>query len=192
MQERPTMECLFENIGPVRFIRTKRSRYIKITVRPFNGVRVSYPYYSSRKQALAFVDERRDWLLKNVGIMREYEKAHAALCRDMPRIELKEAKRFLTDRVNELSRNTSFFFTRISVRTQKTLWGSCSSKNAISLNKQLLVLPPELQDYVIYHELVHTRIKNHSKRFWDELCRYVPDAKERDKKLRRFHPGGLL
>lgn len=185
------MECQFEDIGTVRFVRTKRARNIKITLRPFKGVRVSYPYYSSRKQAIAFVEERKEWVLKNMRSMAEYEDKHTRLCRDMPGIDLKEAARILTERVYFLSRNTSFFFTRITVRSQKTLWGSCSAKNAISLNKQLIRISPELRDYVIYHELVHTRIKDHSKRFWDELKRYVPDAKECDKRLRCFHPGGL-
>jgi predicted metal-dependent hydrolase len=75
------------------------------------------------------------------------------------------------------------------VKNQKTRWGSCSEKNNINLNVNLVLLPDELIDYAILHELVHTRVKNHSKRFWAELDKLVGDAKKNDKKLKnhRLH-----
>jgi hypothetical protein len=75
------------------------------------------------------------------------------------------------------------------VKNQKTRWGSCSEKNNINLNANLVLLPDELIDYAILHELVHTRVKKHSKRFWDELDKLVGNAKKLDQKLKkhRFH-----
>ena len=77
-------------------------------------------------------------------------------------------------------------FNRASVKNQRTLWGSCSSRNNINLNINLLRLPEELRDYVILHELVHTRHKNHSREFWRELDRSVGDAKSLQRHLRKF------
>jgi hypothetical protein len=77
------------------------------------------------------------------------------------------------------------------VKNQKTRWGSCSDKNNINLNINLVRLPDELIDYVILHELVHTRIKNHSHQFWEEMNKVVEDPKSLDKKLRQYTPSLL-
>ncbi|MFC1990575.1 M48 family metallopeptidase [Chloroflexota bacterium] len=79
----------------------------------------------------------------------------------------------------------------MSIRNQKTRWGSCSHKNNINLNMKLVLLPDELVDYVILHELVHTRIHNHSKRFWVELDKYVGDGKLMTSRIKKTGMGLL-
>jgi predicted metal-dependent hydrolase len=96
----------------------------------------------------------------------------------------------LIDRLNRLAQRHGFRYNRVFVRNQKTRWGSCSALNNISLNINLVRLPQELIDYTILHELVHTRIKNHSRRFWQELDKILGDAKQIDKKLSEY--GALL
>ena len=66
----------------------------------------------------------------------------------------------------------------------KTRWGSCSAKNNINLNMLITYLPKHLQDYIILHELVHTRIKNHSNQFWNILDGIVGDARGMHKELK--------
>ena len=75
----------------------------------------------------------------------------------------------------------------IKVKSQKTLWGSCSSKNNINLNINLIKLDQELIDYVILHELTHVKIKNHSKKFWQELEKLEPKARISEKKLKNYN-----
>jgi len=75
----------------------------------------------------------------------------------------------------------------IKIKSQKTLWGSCSSKNNINLNINLIKLDQELIDYVILHELTHLNIKNHSKKFWQELEKLEPEAIILDKKLKNYN-----
>ncbi|PIE79018.1 MAG: hypothetical protein CSA15_04890 [Candidatus Delongbacteria bacterium] len=77
-----------------------------------------------------------------------------------------EAQDFLSKRVAFLANKHGFEYGKLSFRNQKTRWGSCSYKNNISLNIQLMRLPLHLVDYVIIHELCHTVHKNHSKQFW--------------------------
>ena len=72
-----------------------------------------------------------------------------------------------------------------------TRWGSCTNENNISLNKMLYILPSELQDYIILHELLHTRIKNHGKEFWAELDRLTNGAKRLHKTINANYPLGL-
>jgi predicted metal-dependent hydrolase len=78
----------------------------------------------------------------------------------------------------------------VTIRNQKTRWGSCSAKNNLSLNIKLALLPDELRDLILVHELVHTRIKNHGPDFWRELKSIYPDARKLDRQVNRL--GGLL
>jgi len=76
--------------------------------------------------------------------------------------------------------------TRITFRRARTRWGSCSNKNTLSLNIALVMLPDNLIDYVLIHELAHIRHKHHQKDFWDLVARYLPDWKRRRQALRRY------
>jgi predicted metal-dependent hydrolase len=92
--------------------------------------------------------------------------------------------------VHDWSRIMGLTPSRIGFRRARTRWGSCSSRDALSLNIYLSALPRELSDYVIVHELAHIRHKNHSKRFWSLVEKYLPDWRERRKALRRYE--GML
>jgi predicted metal-dependent hydrolase len=78
--------------------------------------------------------------------------------------------------------------TDVRVRDQKRRWGSCGSNGAIRFNFRLVMAPPELIDYVIVHELAHLRVPNHSKDFWDEVARFVPDYADRRARLNQLSP----
>jgi len=99
-----------------------------------------------------------------------------------------EAKKHLPMRIKELAHLYGFKYNRVTVKTQKSRWGSCSGKNNINLNIHLMKLPDELIDYVILHELVHTVHKNHSKNFWNALEKVFPNCKKVDKKLKLYSP----
>jgi len=96
----------------------------------------------------------------------------------------------LLPRLEAWSRRMELFPSRVGFRRARSRWGSCSSRNAISLNIYLAALPPELADYVLVHELAHIRHKNHSPAFWNEVERYLPDWKARRKRLREYE--GIL
>jgi predicted metal-dependent hydrolase len=90
-----------------------------------------------------------------------------------------EAKLYLPGRIEELARQFGFKYNQVSVRNNKTNWGSCSGKNNISLNLNLMKLPDHLIDYIILHELTHTIVKNHSENFYHTLDK-VTDGKARE------------
>ena len=92
----------------------------------------------------------------------------------------------LTERLKYLAEKHGYTYNRVFIGNQKTRWGSCSSKNNISLNMKLVLLPDELMDYVILHELVHTHRKDHGKAFWAEMDKLVVDGKKMTSRLRKY------
>lgn len=99
----------------------------------------------------------------------------------------KEAEKYLKPRVELLCDLVGKEIKTISVRSQRTRWGSCSSRLSISLNWRLIMAPDFASDYVIYHELAHLTHMNHSKRFWDLVADYIPNYKEAEKWLKQHH-----
>jgi len=97
-----------------------------------------------------------------------------------------EAKNYLPEKVKELSQKYNLNFKKVFIKNLKSRWGSCSSQNNINLNLHLMRLPENLIDYVILHELAHTKEKNHGKNFWNLLSSLVFDARELNKELRKF------
>ncbi len=90
------------------------------------------------------------------------------------------AKKELPARIYELIRDMPIEVSRVTIRDQKTRWGSCSSRGSISLNWRLMKLPPSIRDYILIHELCHRIHMNHSKQFWNLVRSWYPDADEAD------------
>ena len=158
-----------DGVGAVLFERSKRAKHIIITAKPFKGIRVAVPYRVSFKNAKEFVNSKTTWIKKHLAKIKYIEQKHNSILNNSNDIDKAEARRFLINRLSELAGKYGFSYNRVFIRNQKTMWGSCSAKNNINLNIKLVKLPNELIDYVILHELVHIREKNHSKNFWAEF-----------------------
>lgn len=98
----------------------------------------------------------------------------------------KESLEYLPNRLSQLASKHSLTYTAISIKNMKTRWGSCTGKNKIILNTHLMSLPDYLIDYVLLHELAHTKIKNHSRLFWDYLENICAKAKNLDIELKSY------
>ena len=169
---------------PVVFVKSARARRLVVSIKPFKPIRVSFPARVSQKKAQEFLQSNMEWVKKAIAKIKEIESQRANQT-VLPAINKNDAKAVLTARLKSLAAEYGFSYNRVFIRNQKTRWGSCSGSNNISLNVNLVRLPAELQDYVILHELVHTKIKNHSRRFWSELDKYVADSKKTAKRLRK-------
>lgn len=101
----------------------------------------------------------------------------------------KEARAYLPRRLRYLADAHGFSYERVRFGTQKGRWGSCSSRGTISLNVGLMMLDHELIDYVLIHELCHTKQMNHSAQFWSLVESCLPDYKLRRKTLKSKQPG---
>ena len=98
----------------------------------------------------------------------------------------KEAKEYLPRRVKALAIDHNFNYQKLTIKNTKSRWGSCSFDNNINLSLHLMRISNELIDYVILHELVHTKVKNHSSKFWQTLEKHCPNSKILDKELKKY------
>jgi hypothetical protein len=170
-------------LGSVRFARSARAKYQRITVRQDRTITVTIPRRGSVVEAREFLQSKIPWVQKQ---LRKIDH-HAEAIRPVDvNIDLEKAQDELFERLNEFSRQYDLPYNRAAFRCQKTKWGSCSSRNNISLNINIAYLPRHLQDYLLMHELVHTKIRNHSKRYWSELDKYTNhQAKALTKELKK-------
>jgi predicted metal-dependent hydrolase len=107
----------------------------------------------------------------------------ALVRRLLQRFTTRQARAALGRRLGELSAATGLVYRRVQIRRQRTRWGSCSRQGTICLNACLLFQPPEVVDYLLLHELAHTRHMDHSRRFWALVARLAPDWRALDAAL---------
>ncbi len=182
---RPRLEIYLEGVGDILLERSQRAKHVCLSVRPFKGLRIAVPHGVSYEAAMDVAREKIDWITKQLQHMRAVEQA-AAKYSGPAFINRAVARNVLVDRLATLAERHGFRYNKVFVRNQKTRWGSCSMQNNINLNVHLICLPDSLRDYVILHELVHTRHKNHGHVFWQALEELLPGAKEMDGELNRY------
>ncbi len=217
---------------PYEMRRSRRSRYLRLTITPDKQALLTLPRGFSEKQGLEFLQEKADWVgqqlktrrKKRVGLMAYLQKK-PNLSFDGSRAELNisftesrssiswdakkktvnlflNSKHPLEDQLANLMRRFAsrvippqvywaaekyqLEVNRVTVRDQSTQWGSCSGKRTLSLNWRLVLLPPELQEYIILHELAHLTHFDHSEDFWSLLRQYDPKARAHDRRISRM------
>ncbi len=179
-------------VGPVLFERSRKARRLIISVRPSAQVRVAVPYGSSFQRAEEFVHAKVDWIQGQLVKMRAHSQSEGSTKPAVDIIDKEEARRKLIARLEYLAAQHDFSYNKVFIRNQKTRLGTCSSKNNIGLNIKVSCLPQELMDYVILHELAHTRVKNHGKEFWMLMDKLVGDGKAEAKRVREYSIRHLL
>ena len=174
-------------LGKIHFRKSRKARYLRLSIDSSKEIKVTIPKNVSLKSAEKFLNSKNNWINKQFTKIDQRNNFTLQNTLNSNLFNKTESKEIIRNRLNELSQNHELSFNRSFIRSQKTRWGSCSAKNNINLNIKLINLPRELLDYVIMHELVHTRVKNHSKNFWLEMTKYYPDPKAIDKKLKNYN-----
>ena len=170
----------------IQIIRSRR-RTIQIEIRQDCSIIVRAPYRISNAEISRFIDERSDWIDKNLRKMRE-RLDNLRITDTFTENEIKAltvlARAAIPPRVAEYAELMGIPYGRVTIRCQKSRWGSCSSKGNLNFNCILMKLPEEIRDYVIVHELCHISEPNHSPAFWRLVGKYCPDYKQLRKQLR--------
>lgn len=145
---------------------------------------VRAPKRLSKKAIDAFVLSHKDWIAKHLAKAKA-EQEKPALTEQQIKDLKEKAKAVLAQRVAHYAELVGVEYGRITIRMQKTRWGSCSSKGNLNFNCLLMLTPPEVMDSVVVHELCHRKHMNHSKAFYAEVERVMPDYKARHAWLKK-------
>ena len=154
-------------------IRSER-KTISIVVKPSGEVEVRCPKRCAKREVEAFVLSKEDWIRKYLETIAERPKKSSFTSEELKSLA-GDAAAVLPERVRFFAQKMGVSYGRIAIRSQKTRWGSCSPKGNLNFNCLLMLAPPEVQDYVVIHELCHRKEMNHSARFWTEVEKICPD-----------------
>ncbi len=157
----------------VEVIRSSR-KSLAMEIRPDGGVLVRAPMRMSTPRIRRFVEEHRDWIDRQLQKRAARPAVEKLSEEELARLR-KAAKACFAERTAFYAPLVGVSFGQISVRCQKTKWGSCSAKGNLNFNLLLMLAPPEVLDYVVVHELCHRLEMNHSARFWQNVERVLPD-----------------
>lgn len=142
------------------------------------GLSCGFPVERRRRRFDAFLQQKRDWLRRVMSRMevRQQELSQVQVLSETEVDALRnQAAQDLPSRTQMHAQRMGISFGKVTIRLQKSRWGSCSAKGNISLNALLMLAPEKVRDYVVIHELCHRRHMNHSPAFWDEVERWMPD-----------------
>ena len=163
--------------------RTVRSRRktMALVLLPDGTLEVRCPLRMADSQVRTFVESKRSWIEKQLS--RQLPAQPVFTERDLSLLT-EQVRKTVSERLAYFAPLVGVSYGRVSIRRQKTRWGSCSGKGNLNFNCLLALTPAEVQDYVVVHELCHRKEMNHSPRFWTEVARVLPDYSLRRKWLR--------
>ncbi len=166
----------------VLLVRSSR-KTLAVQIRADGTVIARAPLRMPKDRILCFLSEKASWIRMQQVRMQEREKMRQQARIHLDAAQEKElrerAKSVLAQRTAYFARQIGVTYGRITVRDQKTRWGSCSQTGNLNFNFRLILAPLEVLDYVVVHELCHRRQMNHSAQFWQEVAQVLPDYRKR-------------
>lgn len=179
-------------ISEIKVIRSSRKTMVLEIIKD-GMILVRAPYRMPESEIRRFIQEKSDWIEKHVQRIEERQRTlppvEGLTMKDIRKLA-DQASVVIPKRVEYFAEKIPVTYGRITIRNQKTRWGSCSGKGNLNFNCLLMLAPPEVLDYVVVHELCHRKEMNHSERFWREVENILPDYRERKKWLKEN--GGRL
>lgn len=172
-----------------------RAKHVRISIDAQGRVLATKPVRVSVAKVEAFIREKQDWILSTLEKARRRRGGEPLVELPKPRKgsraykeAVASARELVRARLEYFGALHNFSYGTISIRNQKTRWGSCSAKNNLSFNYRIAFLPQELADYIVVHELCHTKEHNHGERFWAQVERILPNHRLLRKEIRtRYH-----
>jgi len=168
-----------------RIVRSNR-KTISIEINE-KGLTIRAPKKASDKEIKSFIMKNEQWIVKNLEKYNSKKEEYAHIER-LSNDELNKladmAVEYIPERVKYYADLIGVNYGRITIRNQKTRWGSCSSKGNLNFNCLLMLTPPEVIDYIVVHELCHRKEMNHSQKFYSEIAKVYPDYKKWNKWLK--------
>lgn len=164
---------------PLKVIHSNR-KTLSLEITP-DGLLVRAPRRMSDREIASFLNKKRAWIEKHWRIMQERQAALNQLppfTAEEIRALAEKALTVIPERVKHYASLIGVDYGRITIRNQRTRWGSCSSKGNLNFNCLLMLLPDEVIDYVVVHELCHRKQMNHSAQFYAEIEKVFPEYRK--------------
>lgn len=165
--------------------KSKRAKRLRLAVYCDGSVVITTPFRIEQSIIEKFIADKKQWILDKLQFFKSADSKSIRIfsCKDY--LENKDkALDFARERIEYYNKIYKFSFNKISIKNQKTRWGSCSRKQNLNFNYKIVFLPQKLQDYIIVHEMCHLKEFNHSKRFWALVGKVLPNYLEIKKELR--------
>lgn len=144
----------------------------------------------TQKQIEVFLNSHEEWIKKTQDRIIESQRSFPAITDEERKEGMEKAREYIPQRAAYFAEIMGVTYGKITIREQKTRWGSCSAKGNLNFNWKLMRMPPEVLDYVVVHELAHRIEMNHSQRFWNIVNEILPDYQERRRMLREQEKAG--
>lgn len=152
-----------------------RAKYIRITVRPDGTVAVTKPKRVSIHMVEHYIKEKSSWIEEKLRSLPQIQTIQHTT-QEISRLKI-QALHIVEEKVKFFNAHYLFAYKKISIKNQKTRWGSCSKQGNLNFNYKIAVLPERLADYLVVHELCHLGEFNHSQNFWDLVGEVLPNYK---------------
>lgn len=171
--------------------RSKRARRMRIAVHVDGSIVVTVPYGAGEGLIERFMSEKSTWLISKIEYFKQFKGQTFLKHSRSEYLKHKEkALELARERAGHYAGLYKLKYKSISIKNQKTRWGSCSRKGNLNFNYKIALLPERLADYIIVHEVCHLGELNHSKRFWNLVAKTFPDHQSLRLELRKY-PMGL-
>jgi len=159
---------------PYSVKKRRGSRNLRLTINSQGGLTATNPWYLSERAIEKFIQSKAAWIIEKLNYWQNYASKNVWRSSNQEYLSYKKAaERLVLKKIDYFNNHYQFKFSRVSIRNQKTRWGSCSSHGNLSFNYKLVFLPDKLINYVIVHELCHLRELNHSPRFWKLVAQKI-------------------
>lgn len=161
----------------IKIIKSKR-KTISLQIKPDGSMEMKVPVQITNAQILEFLHQKSGWIEKHLQEVKEHQQQMS----QVKPLTIEEIHELANQALEVIPKRAAYFaeivgvtYGRITIRNQKSRWGSCSSKGNLNFNCLLMLMPSDVLDYVVVHELCHRKEMNHSPKFWTEVGRVLPD-----------------
>jgi predicted metal-dependent hydrolase len=163
---------------------SRRARRLGLTVYPGGRLVLTIPPHSDEKRVIHFLHSHREWISKSIRRFENKKKLPGGL-KDF-KANKEKARAIIESRIADFNTKYGFRVGRITIRNNRSRWGSCSRKGDLSFSYKIVHLSKSLQDYIVVHELAHLKHFDHSDDFWRTVAETIPDYKPLRRELRSF------
>ncbi len=167
------------------FRRNRRSKHLRLTIKLNGEVTVTAPLKASESLIQRFIADRATWIQTRLDHIKSLPKLEEGTYKTHKDIAL----RIAIERTKHFNKYYNFTYKNITIKNQKTRWGSCSKTGNLNFNYKIALLPGHLADYIVVHELCHLGEFNHSYKFWNLVGEVLPNYQELRAELKKMHVG---